>query len=116
MVTRLLAALPAIALPALLLAVAPAFAAPSPLDYNGDGKVSREEFRNEAARAAFGQDKNSDGFLDDSEVKLDDAMRKGLDANGDGKVSVEEFQVGQMKGFDQLDKNNDGLLDAGEMK
>ena len=116
MVTRLLAALPAIALPALLLAVAPAFAAASPLDYNGDGKVSREEFRNEVARAAFGQDKNSDGFLDDSEVKLDDAMRKGLDANGDGKVSVEEFQVGQMKGFDQLDKNNDGLLDAGEMR
>lgn len=93
-----------------------AIAAGNPADYNGDGKISREEFRNEAAKAAFGADKNKNGFIDDDEFKLSDEQRKGMDGNGDGKVSVEEFQLGQMAGFDALDKNGDGFLDASEMR
>lgn len=92
-----------------------AFAADNPSDYNGDGKISREEFRNEAARAAFDADKNQNGVLDDDEYKLTEAQKKAMDANADGKVSVEEFQLGQMAGFSALDKNNDGFLDAGEL-
>jgi len=93
-----------------------AIAAGSPADYNGDGKISREEFRNEAAKAAFGADKNKNGFVDEDEFKMSDDQRKGMDANSDGKVSVEEFQGGQMSGFDALDKNSDGFLDAAEMR
>lgn len=92
-----------------------AVAAGSPADYNGDGRISQEEFRNQAARAAFAADKNNDGSIDDSEVKLSDEQRKAMDGNGDGKISVEEFQSGQMAGFTQLDKNGDGFLDAGEL-
>lgn len=92
-----------------------ALAAGNPSDYNGDGKISREEFRNEAARAAFDADKNKNSVLDDDEFKLSDAQKKAMDTNADGKVSVEEFQLGQMAGFDALDKNSDGFLDAGEM-
>ena len=90
-------------------------AAANPADYNGDGRISREEFRNQVARAAFDADKNNDGFIDDSEMKLTDEQRKALDTNADGKVSVEEFQAGQTAGFAQVDKNSDGFLDAGEL-
>jgi Ca2+-binding EF-hand superfamily protein len=85
-------------------------------DYDGDGRISREEFRNQAARSAFATDKNKDGVIDDSEKKLTAEQRKALDENGDGKVSVEELQEGQMAGFGDLDKNGDGFLDANEMK
>ena len=102
-------------LPVSLLLSGAAFAAGNPADYNGDGKISREEFRNEAARAAFDADKNKDGFINDDEYKLSDEQKKAMDTNGDGKVSVEEFQLGQMAGFDALDKNHDGFLDASEL-
>lgn len=95
---------------------AAASAAGNPADYNGDGRISREEFRNQAARVAFEADKNSNGAIDGDEIKFSDDQRKALDSDGDGKVSVEEFQAGNMSGFDQADKNGDGFLDASEMK
>ena len=95
---------------------AAALAAGNPADYNGDGRISKEEFRNQAARIAFEADKNSNGAIDDDESKLNSDQRKALDANGDGRVSVEEFQAGHMGGFDEADKNGDGFLDANEMK
>lgn len=90
--------------------------AKSPADYDGDGRISREEFRNQAAKAAISADKNKDGVIDESEAKLTAEQRKAMDANNDGKLSVEELQDGQMAGFAELDKNGDGFLDAGEMK
>jgi Ca2+-binding EF-hand superfamily protein len=93
-----------------------ASAAGNPADYNGDGRISREEFRNQAAKVAFEADKNSNGAIDGDEIKFNDDQRKALDTDGDGKVSVEEFQAGNMSGFDQADKNGDGFLDAQEMK
>lgn len=104
------------AIPLAALLTSAAIAAGNPADYDGDGKISREEFRNEAAKAAFSADKNKNGFIDGDEFKLSDEQRKGIDANSDGKVSVEEFQTGQMSGFDALDKNGDGFLDAAEMR
>lgn len=99
----------------ILFAAGSAFAAGG-ADYDGDGRISREEFRNQAARSAFAADKNSNGQIDEGEAKLSGEQRKALDSNGDGKVSVEELQEGQMAGFGELDKNSDGFLDAGEMK
>jgi uncharacterized protein (DUF2141 family) len=95
---------------------AAALAAGNPADYNGDGRISKEEFRNQTARVAFEADKNSNGAIDADEIKFSDDQRKALDADGDGKVSVEEFQAGNMSGFGQADKNGDGFLDANEMK
>jgi hypothetical protein len=99
-----------------LMAAGAAFAAGGAADYDGDGRISREEFRNQAARAAFAADKNKNGMIDEGEANLTAEQRKKLDTNGDGKVSVEELQAGQMAGFDELDKNGDGFLDADEMK
>lgn len=93
-----------------------AWAAGNAADYDGDGRISREEFRNQAAKAAFAADKNNNGVIDEGEAKLSGDQRKALDTNGDGKVSVEELQEGQMAGFGELDKNGDGFLDAYEMK
>lgn len=92
------------------------WAAGNAADYDGDGRISREEFRNQAARSAFAADKNNDGAIEDGELKLSSDQRKALDTNGDGKVSVEELQEGQVGGFGELDKNSDGFLDANEMK
>lgn len=92
----------------------PASAADARGDYNSDGTISREEFRNQAARAAFAADKNQNGFIEPEEFYLTDAQRGAIDTNGDGKVSVEEFQAGQVAGFDALDKNGNGTLEASE--
>jgi hypothetical protein len=105
-----------VSLGALIAAGTAAWAAGNAADYDGDGRISREEFRNQAARAAFAADKNKDGAIDDSEAKLSGEQRKALDKNGDGKVSPEELQDGQVAGFGELDKNGDGFLDADEMK
>ena len=101
---------------AMMTASSLAMAAGNPADYNGDGRISREEFRNQVARTAFDADKNNNGQVDEGESKLNAEQRKALDANGDGQVSVEEFQAGHMGGFDEADKNGDGFLDANEMK
>lgn len=86
----------------------------APGDYNDDGTISREEFRNQVAKAAFAADKNQDGFIDAGEFQLTDAQRRAMDTNSDGKVSVEEFQAGQVAGFDELDKNGNGTLEPSE--
>jgi Ca2+-binding EF-hand superfamily protein len=97
-------------------ALSSAWAGKLAADYDGDGKISREEFRNQAARTAFDADKNHNGVIDDDEYPLTDAQRRALDKNGDGSITVEEFEEGQLAGFDALDKNGDGFLDASEMK
>ena len=96
--------------------VAAGSAAFAAADYDADGRISREEFRNQAARAALSADKNHNGIIDEGEFKLSADDRKKIDTNGDGKVSVEELQEGQMAGFGELDKNGDGFLDQNEMK
>jgi hypothetical protein len=83
-------------------------------DYNDDGAISREEFRNKAAKVAFAADKNQNGFIEAGEYTLTDEQRRAMDTNGDGKLSVEEFQTGQVAAFDALDKNKNGTLEANE--
>jgi EF hand len=101
---------------AVLALSASASAAGNPADYNGDGRISLEEFRNQAVRAAFEADKNKSGAIEEDEAKLSEDQRKAIDANGDGKISVEEFQAASIGGFAEADKNGDGFLDAKEMK
>jgi Ca2+-binding EF-hand superfamily protein len=93
-----------------------AHAAGNPADYDGDGRISREEFQNQAARASFSADKNNNGAIDEGEFRLTAEQRKALDTNGDGRVTVEELQAGQVAGFAEIDKNGNGFIDADEMK
>jgi Ca2+-binding EF-hand superfamily protein len=64
------------------------------LDTNGDGAISREEFR----------------------AKRMEAFKK-LDRNNDGQISLDEF-MGQDEGrlFERLDKNSDGLITRDELQ
>jgi Ca2+-binding EF-hand superfamily protein len=102
-------------------------------DKNGDGKISREEFPNGAAR--FAQlDRNEDGFLSRDELPWmnpgaskaaalgpaagptrEGFLRrlKQMDKNGDGRVSRDEF-TGRPAMFDRLDTNHDGFLDSAD--
>jgi len=70
-------------------------------------------------------DKNSDGKLDDSEVKMFREQRRkeridgiisALDRNSDGKLSKDEARGLWADNFSQLDKNNDGFLDRQEIE
>jgi len=70
-------------------------------------------------------DKNSDGKIDDSEVKaMRDHRRKEridhffttLDANKDGKISKDEARGLWADNFDKLDTNKDGSLDQQEVE
>lgn len=106
------------------------------MDLDGDGKVSREEFRG-PERFFDLLDANSDGFVDEAEAKAARERRggpgggqgrgpdgrpggegaerrrehlKAMDTDGDGRVSKEEWQ-GRMP-FERLDQNGDGFLDA----
>ena len=45
-------------------------------DVNGDGLVSKEEFRNEVARTAFAADKNKNGKIDEGEMQLSAEARQ----------------------------------------
>lgn len=62
-----------------------------------------------------GLDKNSDGKLAKSELKLPGA--KGSDLNKDGQVDYREFRSARVKAnsFEGLDADKSGTLDAGEL-
>ena len=101
-----------------LVAFAGAAQAASLVDYNGDGAISREEFRNAVTELAYASDANSDGVLDGGEFPWSDEDLKLFDTNGDGvitSVGIQEFQDGMATAFDALDANADGVLDATEI-
>jgi Ca2+-binding EF-hand superfamily protein len=91
-------------------------------DADGDGQVSRDEFRNERRFAEI--DADADGVLTRAEIEeaLDKAHSESrigfferFDRNGDGKVTREEF-TGPAGHFDKKDRNGDGVIDARDEK
>ena len=81
-------------------------------DFNGNGKVSWEEFRNRVV-AAFGHlDRNGDGRI------AGDAHPPAVDKNGNpvqpGAVTIEAFTASTRAAFQAADKNNDGQLSLAE--
>jgi Ca2+-binding EF-hand superfamily protein len=95
-------------------------------DTNGDGSVSREEFRS-ARGQQFGRlDRNSDGYFDQNDVperlrarrqsggRLAE-LRAEFDADSDERISLDEFVEGPTPVFDRADTNSDDLLDAAEL-
>jgi Ca2+-binding EF-hand superfamily protein len=99
----------------LLVCAAASFAADG-MDYDGDGRISEEEFRNYTAKEAALADTNGNGILDRSEYELSNAEAAAMDANKDGAIQLAEFQASLMEAFKRMDKNGDGYLDAGERR
>jgi Ca2+-binding EF-hand superfamily protein len=89
------------------------------MDKNKDGKLSREEFDQEAVRVFKENDKNNDGALDKSEFsQIKGAQSKfgDLDANKDGKVTMEELRTAAGINFKQLDRKRDNYLTEEDLK
>ncbi|MHC4956990.1 MAG: EF-hand domain-containing protein [Planctomycetota bacterium] len=89
-------------------------------DKNGDGKVARDECRDERRFAEM--DADGDGVL--SRAEIEDALDKRqsergigfherFDRDGDGKVTRAEF-TGPAGLFEKKDRNGDGVIDAND--
>lgn len=97
-------------------------------DTNGDGVVTKPEFRAQRQAQFARIDRNGDGFMagDDIPRRLRnrapaggqsvDQMIKQFDANADGKVNQAEFVDGPTLVFDRVDSNADGRVTTAEME
>jgi Ca2+-binding EF-hand superfamily protein len=95
-------------------------------DKNGDGSVSRSEYRQQRAAQWSSLDRDGDGFFSKDDLpsflqsrwdgeRIAD-LRRQFDRNGDGRISRTEFVDGPMPGFDLADANHDQLVTEAEMK
>src|SRR3954471_11847592 len=85
------------------------------MDTDGDGKISRAEWKGPADM--FDKlDANHDGYITADERPRGRGfdMTK-MDTNHDGKISKDEWK-GRPQMFDRLDSNHDGFITNDEMK
>ncbi len=105
-------------------------------DADGDGKISKSEAPERMAKHFDRLDANSDGQLDQTELKrlaekiaaraakatggaVAEQLRKlkAADRDGDGKLSQDEVPEGRLRDhFSRVDANGDGYLDQTELK
>jgi Ca2+-binding EF-hand superfamily protein len=91
----------------------------SKVDANRDGKISKQEYLDEAAVKFDRLDQNKDGALSRDEIRkvysLDPVkMLKEIDTDHDGKISKEEFLRAAEMNFLKTDKNKDGSISKKE--
>lgn len=87
-------------------------------DENHDGKIDREEFHHRVIEVFYHGDRDKDGYLTLSELKVavvfpddfDDA-----DRNADERISLYEFVQVRFATFDDVDDDGDGLLSVEEV-
>ena len=81
-------------------------------DYDGNGKVTYEEFRNRALMVFPHLDTNDDGRISASEHQ---AIRGGDGGTRQGDdVTVDQYNVALRSYFDEVDTDKDGALDLRE--
>lgn len=87
----------------------------SKLDKDGNGQLSKQEFRSTASdsKKFSGYDSNRDGMLGENEWNEADFDYEWAtwDGNSDGFVDADEFNEGT---FDYFDENEDGHWDGNE--
>lgn len=105
------------ALAAAFAALAPAFAA-GLVDHDGDGRISRVEYRESVAAVAAAADRNGDGLIAADEFPFTPADLALFDNNADGavtSVAIQEFIDGMDLAFDAMDADMDEYLSAPEL-
>jgi len=97
-------------------------------DADGDGTITRDEYRSARERLFARLDRNSDGYIDDADdgqapamkrhrgAVRAAAMRKALDADNDDRISRAELVDVAMSRFDRSDSDGNGVLDAKEIE
>jgi len=92
--------------------------AASLVDHDGDGRISRIEYRAAVARIAETADTNADGLITPDEFPFTPADLALFDNNADGAVTsvpVQEFIDGMDLAFDAMDADMDEYLSAAEL-
>lgn len=123
----------ALAIAVLLCVAAPAHAQQRPrYDLDGDGKVSRDEFRSTQIEQTMRLDRDKDGRVTREETRALEGMAKAFggkaaeariaglwaltDANGDGAITRAEAAAAADKRFPTYDLNKDGWLSTAELE
>lgn len=95
-------------------------------DANGDGVVTRAEFKASRSARFDEMDRNGDGFISRDDFgrilkfrpqagqRLDEMLAE-ADSNHDGRISRAELDQSPMPLFDRADTNRDGKVDAQEL-
>ena len=94
------------------------------IDSNGDGVISRAEYRAVQAARWPQIDRNGDGYLAEDDFPRIAAQRARtqlghvayLDTDGDGRISRTEFLDGPAPVFRRADRNGDGVLTRSELE
>lgn len=95
-------------------------------DLNGDGRITRAEYREARSRLFDRLDRNKDGVINKDDAPRRRLMRRSgsdrfqellayMDRDGDGRVTRDEFVNGPTPMFDHADTNGDGVVDAREL-
>ena len=81
-------------------------------DFNADGKISFEEYRNRSVKVFDDLDENNDGRLTtDEQPPAKDATGKPVVS---GTVTIEAFSDSLLDNFERADANKDGYLSVEE--
>lgn len=95
----------------------------TPFDADKDGLIQRAEIDAGVARLFKADDRNGDGFLDGTEVRVvnerliaesGSATTPVIDWNADGQVTAQEYGAQWRTLFQRVDINSDGIIDGRE--
>lgn len=94
-------------------------------DWNGDGDVTRQEFKDYRANEFPRLNRNQDNYIskvdiplvdpDRVAVELSESLISDFDTDGDGKVSRREFDAGPTLTFNRIDTDGNGIASRYEI-